>query len=250
MEDMNFYERLSEYYDDVFPYSAEVFDMLAKGFSPGAAVLDIACGTGSYSIPLAEAGFKVTAFDLDRVMVGKAKLKAAGFAPLARPPSFFVCSMEDMTHLPGGLFGGAFCIGNSLVHLPDAGAVSAFLKNLRTMLVLGGTAIIQIINYDRIIDKNLTGLPALTAPGVVFERNYRFSGDLKTVMFHTRLIVQREEEPEILEQEIPLLALRVSELTGMLETSGFTDLTSYGSFGGAPFDIHSSMPLIIRAKTS
>ncbi|TFG61226.1 MAG: class I SAM-dependent methyltransferase [Spirochaetales bacterium] len=242
---MSFYERLSRYYDDVFPFSTDVFAMLTASFPAGASVLDIACGTGTYSIPLAEAGYAVTAFDSDPVMVEKARQKAG---QPAGGLNFYVSTMEDMPDLPGKPFDGIFCIGNSLVHLPDTEAVAAFLGHSRRLLKPGGTAVIQIINYDRIITKNLTGLPSLTAPGVVFERNYRLSGDSSTVMFHTRLVITRKEKPEILEQEIPLLALRTAELTGMLEEAGFRDMNLFGSFSGSTFDRENSMPFIVRAK--
>ena len=55
--------------------NAELFELLNKaGFSPsGAQVLDIGCGPGSLSIPLARAGAKVTSLDISSGMLYRLK---------------------------------------------------------------------------------------------------------------------------------------------------------------------------------
>ncbi|MFR1759357.1 MAG: class I SAM-dependent methyltransferase, partial [Christensenellaceae bacterium] len=43
------------------------------GVAPGGAVADLACGTGALSIPLAQAGYRVTAIDINEQMLTQAR---------------------------------------------------------------------------------------------------------------------------------------------------------------------------------
>ena len=48
-----------------------------------------------------------------------------------------------------------FCIGNSLVHLPFKSEIEDVIKKSYKILQNGGVFIVSIINYDRIIEKNI-----------------------------------------------------------------------------------------------
>ncbi len=75
---MGFYEQISKYYDYIFPAGKEQIDFIetAAG-TPPKKVLDIACGSGGYSVALAKDGYSVTAVDLDEKMVESALVKKA-----------------------------------------------------------------------------------------------------------------------------------------------------------------------------
>jgi SAM-dependent methyltransferase len=63
-------------YDRARPgYPAELFDEIA----PGSRVLEIGCGTGQATVPLAERGCQVVAVELGAEMAGFARRKLAGF---------------------------------------------------------------------------------------------------------------------------------------------------------------------------
>ena len=59
-------------------YPAEVFDAIQSRFSlsPGSAVLDLGCGTGNVTIPLARRGFRVYAVDPDPAMQDEGRIRA------------------------------------------------------------------------------------------------------------------------------------------------------------------------------
>ena len=48
-----------------------------------------------------------------------------------------------------------FCIGNSMVHLNDNEEILRFLRNCKKSLKVGGYLLLQIVNYDRILVKNI-----------------------------------------------------------------------------------------------
>lgn len=72
----------AELYDRVRPgYPGVLFDDLAAvaGLGPGARVLEIGCGTGQATVPLAERGFRVTAVELGPSMAAVARRRLARF---------------------------------------------------------------------------------------------------------------------------------------------------------------------------
>jgi ubiquinone/menaquinone biosynthesis C-methylase UbiE len=80
-------------------YPAEVADAVVAnaGIGPGAAVLEIGCGTGQFTRQLAARGFNLTAIDIGAAMVEAARRNVADAA--AR---FQVCPFEDFAD--GGPF--------------------------------------------------------------------------------------------------------------------------------------------------
>lgn len=77
------YERLYEYFPnyDNEPYvkntTAEVdFILQETQISPGAAILDVGCGTGRHSLELARRGFSATGIDLSSYLISLAKSHA------------------------------------------------------------------------------------------------------------------------------------------------------------------------------
>lgn len=65
MEDIN-YQRWADYIDG----------LLKKNNCPGRCLLDLGCGTGNITIPLAQKGYQITAVDLSAEMLGQAKQKS------------------------------------------------------------------------------------------------------------------------------------------------------------------------------
>ena len=66
---------LSSYYDYLFPASPATVAFIDRRVKPDSAILDLACGTGNYSIALANLGCKVTGIDLDEQMIDLARVK-------------------------------------------------------------------------------------------------------------------------------------------------------------------------------
>jgi ubiquinone/menaquinone biosynthesis C-methylase UbiE len=74
-------------------YPAHVVDFVTAtaGLSPGAAVLEVGCGTGQLTERLASSGFRLTAIDIGASMIAAARQRLAG-----AEVSFQVTSFEDL----------------------------------------------------------------------------------------------------------------------------------------------------------
>src|SRR5215475_11248115 len=76
------FESIAERYHAARPeYPDELFDELvaATGLQPGARLLEVGCGTGKATLPLAERGFEITALELGSQLAATARHNLAGY---------------------------------------------------------------------------------------------------------------------------------------------------------------------------
>jgi 2-polyprenyl-3-methyl-5-hydroxy-6-metoxy-1,4-benzoquinol methylase len=105
------------------------------GVSAGAEILDVPCGAGRLSLPLAERGYRVTAVDWSSEFLRHARASdGSGQVSWER---------RDMRDLPWpARFDGAFCVGNSFGYLDDMGN-AAFLRAVRAALKPGAKFVLE-----------------------------------------------------------------------------------------------------------
>ena len=152
------YQELAPYYDELFPASGAAVSFLEARCPEGGAALDIACGTGSHALALARRSRRVVGVDLDRSMIELAVRKAG-----ARDVAFLIGDMTKLDSCPEALgpFDLIYCIGNSIVHLPDRESVSIALASCRDRLIPHGAVVIQIINFELVKNGAVPELPPL-----------------------------------------------------------------------------------------
>ena len=123
-----FYDRLTDNID--YEALAEMYaGLLCRYGAKGGGLLDLACGTGSLAVPLAERGFKVTAADISEDMLTVAAAKSSEVK--------WLCC--DMTELPfEGQFDAVVCALDSINHLPDLSAMQDTFDGIYRSLKAGG----------------------------------------------------------------------------------------------------------------
>jgi len=241
---MGFYEKISKYYDYIFPISSETVDFIKRtSGNPPKAILDAACGTGGYSLELEKHGYALTAVDIDKSMIEGLKQKAIAAGSHIE---FLQAGMLDLERkLDEKMFDVVFCIGNSLVHLDNQNEISEFFFIAKSVLAPKGKLIIQTINYDRVISRDVRSLPTISnkSVGLSFERYYRYERDINKVMFKTILRVADKK----IENEIPLYPVRYDDSIVMLKNAGFKNIFVYGGFDNSDFDKENSYMMVIEA---
>ena len=117
--------------------------------------VDLGCGSGFQTIPLAEAGFDVVALDLNDALLSELRGHAAGH--LVR----IVC--VDLLNFAAHLAGEAaliVCMGDTLTHLPSIEAVAALVWTAASRLQCGGRL---VLGFRDLASHELTG-PARFLP--------------------------------------------------------------------------------------
>ena len=140
------YENLSASYDGLtrdIDYS-KILDFLEavlerQGLRPNS-VLDLACGTGSMSLLLAQRGYEVLGADISEEMLTVAAQKAA---QLAENAPYFICQPMQRLRLPQPV-DAVFCLLDSIKYLTKPEDCQKTIQRVFTSLQSGGVFLFDI----------------------------------------------------------------------------------------------------------
>lgn len=238
-----FYSSISNYYSEIFPYKPAQLEFVQNqvGQLKGAKILDIGCATGELSSRLAEQGAEVTGIDLNPDLITQAKN--------SKKHSGLLFQIGDMLKLtddfPPNSFDAVLCFGNTLVHLLSAENILKMAQGVYQILKPEGKFLLQILNYDYILDKQVTKLPLIETENIRFVRNYNFEESSPVITFQTELVLKKENRS--VKNETPLLALRHEKLKRLLGQAGFKNTDFFASFKKESFG-GEHLPLVVYAE--
>jgi 2-polyprenyl-3-methyl-5-hydroxy-6-metoxy-1,4-benzoquinol methylase len=242
---MSFYKSISTYYHHIFPLNLAQVAFVRQSFNETQQLelLDIGCGIGELSFELSRHFKKVDAIDLDKSMIQRAD---QDFGTKAGNLNFNVLNMLEIERTFGpNSMDAIVCFGNTLVHLDGPEQLLNFFKQSRAVLKNHGKLLLQIINYDRIIDQDIKTLPTIENDEIKFVRNYRLHPDQKILDFETILTIKKTGKT--LENTIQLYPVRKHEIIELVKKSGFNEIALYGNFKREPFS-DNSIPMVMEAK--
>lgn len=222
---MTFYQSIADSYDNVFPLRDPQVFFIRESLGPAQRVLDAGCGTGTLCLALSRLGLSCLGLDLEPAMIAAAQAKACREGLDTR---FEIASMASVgKNWPQPRSEAVLCVGNTLVHLPEP-EVSAALQGFAAHLPAGGRLILQILNYDRILEERLTSLPLIDNDHVTFTRTYGFDRLPEHLDFHTKLLIKSTGQK--IDNTEKLYPLRPMTLEKHAEDAGFEQVQIYGGF--------------------
>ncbi len=229
---MDMYTRIAEQYDLLFPLDAQVVSFLEKELVmleiPFDRYLDIGCATGTLLSTFSGKFHRLYGLDLDPALLSLAAKKL--LPGIREKTELLKASMTELdTLFPLEEFSVITCMGNTLPHL-ELTEFRPFLESVSRHLEGDGIFIFQTINYDRILDNELRGLPTLERGEVTFSRYYSRLKTNGRIDFDTILI--DPEEALKIENSVELTPIRKNQLEETLFGAGFTRSRFFGSFSG------------------
>ncbi len=243
---MSFYKSIAPYYDYIFPPSPLQVEFIEKicGNLKDRRILEVGGGTGNLAMLLWERGAQTVGIDLDEEMIAYARKKAGRRENI----NFFGMDMLQISEKwKTNTFDVVVSYGNTIVHLDNLSQVRSFFAMAKEVIKPGGHLIVQIINYDRILDQRITELPTIENEEIKFQRFYDFYKSKEKIDFRTHLKVKKSGEE--IQNVVSLYPVRKRQIYALLAECGYEDIRFYGSFSGQSFS-EDSIPLIFSALKS
>ncbi len=146
----------------------------ANGIAPRgcANAVDLGCGPGFQSIPLAEAGFAVTAIDLSAELLAELKTHGGGLNIITVQDDL----LNFAAHVPARLE-LAVCMGDTLTHLAGFGDVERLLREVHGRLEPGGKLVLTFRNLTPETPYADRFIPLRSDENMVFSCFLEFEGD-------------------------------------------------------------------------
>ena len=225
---MDFYSQIAEYYHYIFPLSqGQLSFILARSpQSPQMKLLEAGCGIGELSMELSKHFLEVTGIDLDENMVKKANLHSK---TQYHNLTFYQLNMLNLDQqFKSHRLDRVVCFGNTLVHLLEDHDILRFFEQCRKVLHENGRLMLQILNYDKILDHRIKQLPIIENEIIRFERCYEFGNDQALIEFHTKLLIKKNNSSYT--NAIPLYPIRKNKIEELLSQAGFKHALFFGSY--------------------
>lgn len=225
---MNAYQMLASSYDRLtedVAYDAVVefyWQILAReGLTPRTAV-DLACGTGSVAVRLAEKGLRVTAVDMSEHMLSEACQKAQD---MENPP-LFVCQKLQQLQLPRGV-DLAVCALDSLDYITDPQDCREAIRRIYRALNPGGCFIFDVNTPEKL--QAMDGQVFLDEDDDVYcVWRGEFDRETNICSYGMDLFQRKGNVWQRSFEEHLEYAYSADQLTGFLRDAGFTDIAVYG----------------------
>ncbi|WP_179953965.1 class I SAM-dependent methyltransferase [Denitrobaculum tricleocarpae] len=209
----------------------------------GGPLLELACGTGRITLPLAEAGLEIAGADLSEGMLKVARTKSEALTEAARAQLRLI--HQDMTALKlDERFKLALIPFRSFQHLLTREQQWQALEGIRNQLMPGGRLALHLFDprFDFLIDEEV---PTPGHSGVHPVTGRQYIGEILRTCFDHLAQVRRDvwryaelgEDGEVLREATREMALRWTyrwELHYLLKLCGFAVEAEYSDFNRTP----------------
>jgi 2-polyprenyl-3-methyl-5-hydroxy-6-metoxy-1,4-benzoquinol methylase len=202
----------------------------------GGPILELACGTGRVTIPLAREGFSMTGLDISKPMLEHAVAKARG-AGVTIDWQQGDCRAFRL----GRLYGLVLFPFNSIAHLHDIESIKNCLECVRNHLTPEGRFVIDIFNprLDMLTRDPLERYPVAeyedpdgAGTVVITENNvYDTATQVNRIKWYYKVGKDREE----MVRELNMRIFYPQELDSLLHMNGFVLEHKYGDVDLRPF---------------
>jgi len=215
-----------------------IVDLLA--LPQGRTILDLCCGHGRHTIPLAQKGYKVTGQDLSEVFLHEAETEAQA----QHVDIHWVHS--DMRHIPfESDFDAAINIFTAFGYLENQDEDQKVLQQVSKALKPGGLFLLETLHREGLMRHYVPHLISHYPEGLIVLEERRF--DLLTS--HNKVqVTMLYPDGQRKEYSHSLRVYTLTELAQMLETAGLRVQAYYGTWDRSPLTMDNFRLILLSQK--
>lgn len=241
----DFYDIISEIYDDMTNFQQRLnteMRILSKWLEKYkiSSILDAACGSGLHTISLARLGVPCMGLDISQEMIKIARKNAAALQVQAQ---FLQSDLQELSNQVKQNFNAILFLGNSLPHLTSQTELNRIMLEFRKVLNPQGILIIQLLNYDKILEAQERIISITRRQQNTYIRFYDYYDSY--LQFNILHINWKNDDIQHRLISTRLYPYLKSEVEAILQDKGFAILETFGSMNFEPFNIKHSKNLII-----
>lgn len=202
-------------------------------------MLEMACGSGRLTIPIAQQGVEITGADLSKAMLEAARAKA-------RKAGVEIEFIEaDMRCFELGKFSTILIPGNSLLHLSAVDDLKHCFACVRRHLDSGGRLIFDIAKWDltMLAHESQERQPVMKVNDVTIEEITSYDSARQIRHFTWYFSSPRAADFRVVEYQLRVIFPQ--ELLLLLDATGFRLEVRYGEFTREPFSSSSPRQVCI-----
>lgn len=242
MNNSEFYDSFAEDYNSMIPLEKQIesktkfFKRFIKDSTKSAA--DLGAGSGADSIALANLGLNVTAFEPSQEMLKQAEINFTKQKVEVNTNNKKISEIDEKFH---NSFDLVVSLGNTFANV-NRGEIEESIAKLIELLKKDGTAIIQILNYDKVLSEKERIVNITESNQKQFIRFYDFCGN--KVYFNILSYYNNDfSRRDLITTEI--FPYTKSFLQNLFTKNGVQVLEFYGDMKMANFDENKSNDLIM-----
>ena len=215
-------------------------------------ILELGCGTGRVTIPVARTGARIIGVDRSGEMLGRALKRSRRMRSRARP-TWLRGDIRFLPFRPGAIFDLVMAPYGILQSLVSESDLTATLSSVQRVLAPGG-----IFGVDLVPDlpvwkeyRNKVRFHGTRRGGksrITLVESVRQDRAKKLTMFDQEYIEQRGRTRKTRRFSLVFRTLTVPQMTRRLENAGFRVKAILGDYGGDPWDRRADVWLILGEK--
>jgi len=208
-----------------------------SGCPPDGDLLDVPCGFGRHTLPLAAAGYHVVGVDRAQPLLDEARRRAGD----ARRPKFARADYRDLPFVDAS-FDAALNLFSSLGYLGDEEDTKA-LAEIGRVLRPGARLVIEIMHRDLLVRRFQESSWQMLGEGRLLLEQRTFDPASGLAQTTQTLIASSGERDS---RTFSLRVYSATELLAMLAQAGFAEGKCYGDLFGAPFGTDTRLVVVAR----
>jgi ubiquinone/menaquinone biosynthesis C-methylase UbiE len=262
----------SMFFDEISDYWAEIADarptekqvsFIRKTVKPFGLILDLSCGDGRHSIPLAESGYEIVGLDVSSRLLTLAKRSANEKDVKVE---LIHADMQNMPFRPGA-FAAVLSLDTSFGYFPSEDQAQHVLTEVSKILVEGGSFVVDVFNREPLLRKYRINFKVEAMPLLRVLRRFPSFGHLlkwceypSFYMIQQRTVIEngrklrdnwvfrdkKTEKVTFVQHVVWLYSLL--RLERLLKGAGLRIGGVYGSYEGEKYTDHSSRLIVLSSK--